>query len=151
MPFKKGFNVHVFDNLSTGNLENLPLDKIKFYNIDLKENYQDWPIINASCIYHFAANADVRGGIEDHNIDLNENLLVTKTYVIFQLKMILKNLFLPAVRQYMENQIYSQLQKVSYLIKHHYMALVNFLVRHLFKHIQIMNILNLLFSDLFHG
>ena len=32
--------------------------------------------INASRIYHLAANADVRGGIKDHNIDLNENLLV---------------------------------------------------------------------------
>ena len=30
----KGLNVHVFDNLSTGNIKNLPLDKIKFYNID---------------------------------------------------------------------------------------------------------------------
>jgi UDP-glucose 4-epimerase len=82
----KGFNVHVFDNLSTGNIKNLPLDKIKFYNIDLKDNFHNWPIINASCIYHFAANADVRGGVEDHNIDLNENLLVTKNTCDFSVK-----------------------------------------------------------------
>ena len=33
----KGFDVHVFDNLSTGNIKNLPLDKVKFYNIDLSK------------------------------------------------------------------------------------------------------------------
>ena len=27
---ERGFKVHVFDNLSTGNLDNLPLDKINF-------------------------------------------------------------------------------------------------------------------------
>ena len=83
---ERGFKVHVFDNLSTGNLDNLPLDKINFCNIDLKQNYKDWPTIEASCIYHLAANADVRGGINDHNIDLNENLLVTKNACDFSLK-----------------------------------------------------------------
>ena len=82
----KGFTVHVFDNLSTGNIKNLSLDKIQFHNIDLKKNFQNWPTINASCIYHFAANADVRGGIKDHNVDLNENLLVTKNICDFSVK-----------------------------------------------------------------
>ena len=82
----KGFTVHVFDNLSTGNIKNLSLDKIQFHNIDLKKNFQNWPTINASCIYHFAANADVRGGIKDHNVDLNENLLVTKNTCDFSVK-----------------------------------------------------------------
>ncbi len=36
----KGFNIHVFDNLSTGNIKNLPLDKIEFHNIDLKNTWQ---------------------------------------------------------------------------------------------------------------
>ena len=82
----RGFKVHVFDNLSTGNIDNLPLDKINFCDIDLKQNYKDWPTIEATCIYHLAANADVRGGINDHNIDLNENLLVTKNACDFSLK-----------------------------------------------------------------
>ena len=82
----KGLTVHVFDNLSTGNIKNLSLDKIQFHNIDLKKNFQNWPTINASCIYHFAANADVRGGIKDHNVDLNENLLVTKNTCDFSVK-----------------------------------------------------------------
>ena len=75
---EKGFNVHVFDNLSTGNIKNLNLDKVKFYNFDLKNNFKEWPKIKASKIYHFAANADVRGGVLNHEIDLNENLLVSK-------------------------------------------------------------------------
>ena len=83
---KKGFKVHVFDNLSTGNLDNLPLDKINFFNVDLKRDYKDWPNVEATCIYHLAANADVRCGINDHNIDLNENLLVTKNVCYFSVK-----------------------------------------------------------------
>ena len=81
-----GLKVHVFDNLSTGNINNLPLNAIEFYNFDLKNAWQNWPTINASRIYHLAANADVRGGIKDHNIDLNENLLVTKNVCDYLIK-----------------------------------------------------------------
>ena len=75
---KRDYKVHVFDNLSTGNIENLELSKVKFYNIDLKHGHLNWPKIKAKSIYHFAANADVRGGLINHDIDLNENLIVTK-------------------------------------------------------------------------
>ena len=88
----RGYKVNVFDNLSTGNINNLPLNKIKFYNFDLKNDWQTWPMIKASCIYHLAANADVRGGINDHNIDLNENLLVTKNVCDFSVKNKIENL-----------------------------------------------------------
>ena len=82
----KGFKIHVFDNLSTGNINNLPLDDIDFYNLDLKNTWQNWPSINASRIYHLAANADVRGGIKDHNVDFHENLLVTKNVCDYSIK-----------------------------------------------------------------
>ena len=82
----KGFKIHVFDNLSTGNINNLPLDDIDFYNLDLKNTWQNWPRINASRIYHLAANADVRGGIKDHNVDFYENLLVTKNVCDYSIK-----------------------------------------------------------------
>ena len=88
----KGYQVYVFDNLSTGNINNLPLDKVKFYNFDLKNNWRTWPMINASCIYHLAANADVRGGIKDHNIDLNENLFVTKNVCDYSIENNIENL-----------------------------------------------------------
>ena len=82
----KGFNVHVFDNLSTGNINNLNLEKIKFYKIDLNSNFKNWPKIRASKIYHLAANADVRGGISDHNIDLNvsDDFEITSMLVKFK-------------------------------------------------------------------
>ena len=82
----KGIKIHVFDNLSTGNINNLPLDDIDFYNLDLKNTWQNWPRINASRIYHLAANADVRGGIKDHNVDFYENLLVTKNVCDYSIK-----------------------------------------------------------------
>ena len=44
------------------------------------------PKIKASKIYHFAANADVRGGVLDHKIDLNENLLVSKNCCDYAVK-----------------------------------------------------------------
>ena len=75
---ERGFNVHIFDNLSTGNKSNLNLNKVQLHIIDLKDDYKKWPKIRASTIYHFAANADVRGGLDNHKIDLSENLLVTK-------------------------------------------------------------------------
>ena len=44
----KGYFVHVFDNLSTGNLNNLPMNKIKFHKINLEVKTEFWPKINAS-------------------------------------------------------------------------------------------------------
>ncbi len=75
---KRGYRVHIFDNLSTGNINNIQINKVHFHNFDLKTDYRNWPKIKASSIYHFAANADVKGGILNHDIDFNENLLVTK-------------------------------------------------------------------------
>ena len=87
----KGFKVHVFDNLSTGNIKNIPLDKIKFYNFDLKKDWHSWPRIQASHIYHLAANADVKGGVEDHYVDFNENVLVTKNVCDYSINNHIKN------------------------------------------------------------
>ena len=75
---KKNYIVYVFDNLSTGNINNLKNSNIHFINIDLKNDYTKWPNIDAFKFFHFAANADVKGGLINHNIDLNENLIVTK-------------------------------------------------------------------------
>ena len=74
--------VYIFDNLSTGRKENLPLNNpnLLFFEIDLSTDYKEWPVIkNLNYIYHFAANADVRGGILNRDIDLHQNLLVTKS------------------------------------------------------------------------
>ena len=74
--------VYIFDNLSTGRKENLPLNNpnLVLFEIDLSTDYKEWPVIkNLNYIYHFAANADVRGGILNRDIDLHQNLLVTKS------------------------------------------------------------------------
>lgn len=83
---QKGFMVYVFDNLSTGNIKNIDLSKVKFFEIDLKTNYKTWPIIKATKIFHFAANADVKGGISNYEIDFNENVLVTKNVCDYAIK-----------------------------------------------------------------
>lgn len=88
---ERNFVVHIFDNLSTGNINNILLDKVKFYNIDLKKDYKKWPRISASAIYHFAANADVKGGLKDHDIDINENLIVTKNVCDYSVANNIKN------------------------------------------------------------
>jgi len=74
--------VYVFDNLSTGRLANLDLKNplLTFFNIDLLSNYEDWPVIsNLNYLYHLSANADVRGGVQDREIDLKQNVIVTKS------------------------------------------------------------------------
>ncbi len=89
---KRGIKVHVFDNFSTGSINNLPENKVELYNIDLKEHHKNWPKIHASAIYHFAANADVRGGVLNHEIDLNENLLATKNTCDFAIENNINNI-----------------------------------------------------------
>ena len=74
--------IYVFDNLSTGRLENLELENplLFFFNIDLLSNYEDWPVIsNLNYLYHLSANADVRGGVQDREIDFKQNVIVTKS------------------------------------------------------------------------
>ena len=74
-------NVFVFDNLSTGRKSNLKLDNknLNFYHIDLKTPFRDWPKLKEiDTLFHFAANADVRGGEINRDIDFYENVVVTK-------------------------------------------------------------------------
>ena len=82
----RGVNIHIFDNLSTGNKQNLDLNRVNLYKIDLKDDYRKWPKIEASTFYHFAANADVRGGLNNHEVDITENLLVTKNCCDYAIK-----------------------------------------------------------------
>lgn len=71
----------IFDNFSTGKLSNIPLKKnIHIVNIDLTNHYKEWPIFkDVQAIFHFAANADVRGGEVNREIDFLQNVVVTKS------------------------------------------------------------------------
>ncbi len=103
----KGLNIHIFDNFSTGNKNNLNLNEVNLYKIDLKDDFRKWPKINASTFYHFAANADVRGGLYNHEIDLNENLLVTKNCCDYAINNKIKNfVFASSATVYGEPDIY---------------------------------------------
>lgn len=78
---KRDFEVYVFDNLSSGLRENIPIEnpKLFFFEFDLKLDFKHWPVVKADKLFHLAANADVRGGYKDHNIDFRENICVTKS------------------------------------------------------------------------
>ena len=90
-----------------------------------------------------------KGGIHDHNIDLNENLLVTKMYVIFLSKIELIILFSQAVQLYMENQIYSTPEN---FISNQLHYTVQKISREAFIQAYLtMDILSQQFLDLFHG
>ena len=79
---KENYNVIALDNLKTGKLsflKNLKKKKnFKFINIDLKNKDKLIQLIKKnSIVFHLSANADVRNGINNRNIDLQENVIVT--------------------------------------------------------------------------
>lgn len=79
---QQGHEVTVIDNLSTGYLQNIQhhVDSgaIKFENFDLAD--MDWLkdiLKGKDAVFHLAANADVRHGLENNFRDIERNLLVT--------------------------------------------------------------------------
>ncbi len=74
---QKGLEVTVIDNFSSGKKDNVNMEA-RIIEGDLKdldfveENLRDFEIV-----YHFAANPDVRLGVKDRRIHLNENILAT--------------------------------------------------------------------------
>ena len=73
----KKFKVIGLDNLSTGNkffLENANKNKnFKFIRIDLLKKNIDRYFKNVDTVYHLAANADVRFGLNHRKKDINQN------------------------------------------------------------------------------
>jgi len=76
-------NVYVIglDNLSTGNKfflkKALKNKKFKFYKIDMfKKNINKF-FKNVHTVFHLAANADVRFGLNHRKKDINQNIIVT--------------------------------------------------------------------------
>tara|TARA_B100001093_G_scaffold520093_1_gene612624 strand:+ start:2026 stop:2982 length:957 start_codon:yes stop_codon:yes gene_type:complete len=78
---KKKYNVIGLDNLSTGNkfFLNFALSKknFKFVKIDLFNGKIDKYFKNIDTVYHLAANADVRFGLDHRKKDINQNIIVT--------------------------------------------------------------------------
>lgn len=76
---EKNYQVTVIDNLRTGNIGNLDLEKIKFIEADLLDSNLDLNKItrNFDEVYHFAANADVKDGWKHPRLDFQQNTLAT--------------------------------------------------------------------------
>jgi UDP-glucose 4-epimerase len=79
---REGHEVTVIDNLSTGYLENvqhhLDAKTIKLLQFDLGDKKKtEKALKNADTVFHLAANADVRHGLEDTFRDIDRNLIVT--------------------------------------------------------------------------
>ncbi|MCK4267042.1 MAG: SDR family NAD(P)-dependent oxidoreductase, partial [Thermoplasmata archaeon] len=78
----QGHEVTVIDNMSTGYAENVQhhIDKgsIKLLQFDLRDlDRTKEALKGADAVFHLAANADVRHGLEDTFRDIDRNLLVT--------------------------------------------------------------------------
>ena len=78
---KKKYKVIGLDNLSTGNKFFLKaaLNKknFKFIKIDLLKGRIEKYFKNIDTVYHLAANADVRYGLDHRKKDINQNIIVT--------------------------------------------------------------------------
>lgn len=78
----KGHEVVCIDNLSTGKSENIAHnEKNKNFKLVIDDLANIKKLVelfkNADAIFHFAANADIRGGIENPRKDLELNTIVT--------------------------------------------------------------------------
>jgi UDP-glucose 4-epimerase len=79
----EGYEVIGIDNLSSGKMQFLESatsnSRFKFYEVDIL-NYPRLEDIFDSCetIFHFSANADVKGGPANPTIDFEKNTLVTQ-------------------------------------------------------------------------
>ena len=79
---KQGHDVTVIDNLSTGYMENiqhnLDNEAIKLLNFDLGDMEKTKEALKGQdAVFHLAANADVRHGLEDTFRDIDRNIIVT--------------------------------------------------------------------------
>jgi len=75
-----GLHVTVFDDFSTGFLSNLPKNNPNLSIIEgsiLDKEYLIKAVNNHDTVVHLAANADVRGGLTNTQIDFNQNTLGT--------------------------------------------------------------------------
>ena len=79
---KKNFKVIGLDNLSTGNfffIKNAKNNEnFKFYKIDLLKNNISKYFKGVNTVFHFAANADVRYGLNHRFKDIEQNIIVTQ-------------------------------------------------------------------------
>jgi len=76
---ESGIEVHVVDNFSTGQKRFLEQKPVNVHDVDLLSSGAPLEEIfaGANCVYHLAANADVRSGWDHPFHDLEQNVKVT--------------------------------------------------------------------------
>ena len=87
--------ITVIDNLRTGKMEFIQhlngKKGFEFINGDIK-NIDSFPDETFDTIFHLAANADIRGGIKNTRVDLEENVIGTHSVLEFMRKKDIKKL-----------------------------------------------------------
>lgn len=87
--------ITVIDNLRTGKSEfinqHLGKKNFEFINKDIKK-VESFPNESFDWVFHLAANADIRGGIKNTRVDLEENVIGTHSVLEFMRKQDLKKL-----------------------------------------------------------
>jgi UDP-glucose 4-epimerase len=76
----EGARVEIIDNLSTGHLAYLQAQKghFAFHQKDILNSEAVLEITKETeAVFHFAANADVRGGMQNTQVDLEQNVIAT--------------------------------------------------------------------------
>jgi len=83
------------DNFRTGKSTFIEAQKAKnnyqFIKMDIKK-VESFPIESFDWIFHLAANADIRGGLQNTRVDLEENVIGTHSVLEFMRKKDIKNL-----------------------------------------------------------
>jgi UDP-glucose 4-epimerase len=78
----EGYEVVVLDNLTSGSIKNIRSHlrdpNFKLIRVDLKEKRKlEQQLDGVDCVFHFAANPEVRVGEVDPSVHFNENLVAT--------------------------------------------------------------------------
>lgn len=76
----QGKKVIVFDDFSTGSALNLDysrVEKVIVGNLLTEINTLRQAVSEVDTVYHLAANADIRGGINNHQVDIDQNIIGT--------------------------------------------------------------------------
>ncbi len=85
----------VVDNLRTGEKkfieEHIGKKNFQFINKDIK-HVESFPNESFDWIFHLAANADIRGGVKNTRVDLDENVIGTHSVLEFMRKQDIKKL-----------------------------------------------------------
>ena len=85
----------VIDNLRTGEKkfieDQIGKKNFQFLNKDIK-NVESFPNESFDWVFHLAANADIRGGVKNTRVDLDENVIGTHSVLEFMRKQDIKKL-----------------------------------------------------------